>query len=268
MSNLSNIGFDVATADDFFALLERVYPLCKPIKSPAGTYFVYADPSGAELYLQFNTKNECLGADPHFNGKSRQKVCLTHVVERPDGELDGAFHAWANPQTPDSPDEASYPFVFDAPGFKAIGPINFPRNVEIQLSAFARELRVYSSESAYEAAQEGPVKYATQSFIPIGLFSLSDDNAPTSPEALAVFSGVIKAVEKKRNQLTKQEFYWLLVNTLDGEVDVVADLRYFEQAPVLQGIVQGEFWLSGRLLDPPASSDKAKTSFFSRLFNS
>jgi hypothetical protein len=53
----------------------------------------------------------------------------------------------------------------------------------------------------------------------------------------------------KRNQRTKANFYWFLVETLGGEIDVVADPKLIASEPQLGGVVSGQFWLSGRLIE-------------------
>lgn len=91
MSNFSNIGFRVTTQEELQHLLEKVYRTSTPIKIDEGVYYVFTDSSGAELYIQFNTKNKFLGVNPHFKGKSKRTVFLTNSVLRSESELDGAF---------------------------------------------------------------------------------------------------------------------------------------------------------------------------------
>ena len=265
MSNFSNIGFNVSTEDEFQKLLEKAHKLSHQIKINEGAYSAYTDNSGAELYIQFNTINECIGANPHFKGKSKRTVCLTNTVERPESELDGAFHCWAAPTETDNPDSGAYPFIFDVPDFKTIGEIQFPKNFDIQLAAFAQELTMYQNEKEYSGKQLSELQFATQSFVPSGLFSPGEVEDPGPPQALGFFTGNIKQLERKRNALTNEEFYWLLVDTLGGEVDVVADIKFFEKEPVVNGILQGQFWLSGQLINPPGEIRK-KTSFFKKIF--
>jgi hypothetical protein len=266
MSNFSNIGFKVATEEEFQQLLETAYNTSVQIKINGGSYSVFTDPSGAELYLQFNKKDEIIGVNPHFKGKSRRTVRLTNAIERPASELDGAFHCWADPSEDNVPYIGAYPFVFDLPDFKTIGHIDFAKNHEIQLTAFAHELSIFDSEKEYGDSQTSDFKFATQSFIPSGLFSPVDDQDPDPPQAVGIFTGIIKEFERKRNGLTQEEFYWLLVDTLGGEVDIVADIRFFERDPVVNGIVQGQFWLSGQLLNKPKLEQKESKTFFQKLF--
>lgn len=266
MSNLSNIGFSVSTQEEFYNLLTKARKAASQKKTNEGVYAVYTDNSGAELYIQFNAQNKFIGANPHFNGKSKRTVCLTNTVDRPESALDGAFYCWAAPSKVNNPESGIYPFVFDSPDFKTIGIIEFPSDFEIQLAAFAHELHVFDNEKEYENSQTTEMKFATQSFIPSGLFSPGEEKDPDPPQARGIFSGTIMEYERRRNHLTGEAFYWLLVDTLGGEADVVADLRFFEKEPQVGGVVKGHFWLSGRLINPPSIATAQPKSFIQRLF--
>jgi hypothetical protein len=69
--------------------------------------------------------------------------------------------------------------------------------------------------------------------------------------ALAFFTGIVKEVNVRRNEWNAEAFIWLLVDTFGGEIDVVADTRLFQTVPVVGGIIQGAFYLSGQLLIDP-----------------
>ena len=251
MSNLSDIGFDVKSEEDFYMLAEKAYKKANPLEASNGTYFCYSDPSGAELWIQMNKKKKLIGANPHFNGSSKRKVCLTAELDGIESELDGAFHSWADPVETENPESGEYPFVFDVPDYKRIGPVKLPQYIEIQLSAFAQDLDYYESEQDFANDQEEETKWASKSFIPSGLFNPNDGKSKKPPEALGIFAGVIKDCAKKKNEMTGNEFQWLLVDTLGGDVDVVSDLKFFSKEPKAGGIVRGQFWLSGRLLTKP-----------------
>ena len=266
MSNFSNIGFNVETEEAFQELLAKAFQLSQPVKISEGSYSVFTDSSGAQLYIQFNDQNECIGANPYFQGKSKRTVCLTATVERTESELDGAFHCWADPSEENYPDSGAYPFVFDLPDFKTIAPIEFPKNLDIQLTAFAHELSMYESEKAYAESQTSELKFAAQSFIPTGLFSSAEESDPGPAQASGFFTGLIKQWEHKKNGMTGEAFSWLLVDTLGGEVDVVADSRYFENEPKINGVIQGEFCLSGRLINAPTNKVATRKSFMQKLF--
>jgi hypothetical protein len=267
MSNLSDIGFDINSEEEFYSLAEKAYEKATSIKADKGTYFQYTDTSGAELWIQMNKKKELIGANPHFKGISRRTVCLTANVYRKESELDGAFHSWADPTEKDNAESGAYPFVFDVPNHNSLGNVLLPQNIEIQLSAFAQEFDYYETEADFEKGQEGEPKWASQSFVPSGLFSPDDKTDPNPPEALGLFAGIIKQTAKKKNVLTQQEFQWMLVDTLGGEVDVLADLRFFNTEPKVGGVVHGQFWLSGKLLsDPELCINEKKKGLMNRIF--
>ena len=213
---------------------------------PGGYYLCWTSESGAELWLQVDDEDNLIGMNPHFTGESRVRVGLTARIDRPDGTLlDGAFHAWADPQR-DDPEIGSYPFVFDAPDFRCFGGLPLPTILEARIAAFAHELAVFRSEEEYAASLTGELKFAVESFIPSGLFTPDGDRIEP-PEAQAMFTGRILEAEMRTNALTNAPFQWVLVETYGGVMDVVADPDFIEVQPTPGGIVMGSFWLSGRL---------------------
>ncbi len=194
MSNLSDIGFPVQNEQDVNVLITETIKYVESIRCPRGFYLRFSDTSGAEIYLQGNIEQELIGFNPHFDGKSRRKVGLTKAIERDSSELDGGFHAWAEPDEDKIVDSGEYPFVFDVPDFRMIGEISFPQIQEIQLTAFAsNDFKIYESERNYYVAQNSDPKFASKSFIPSGLFLPDDKANPIEPpQPIGIFSGEIK----------------------------------------------------------------------------
>lgn len=249
MSNLSDIGFPVKTDEDINVLITETINRVEAIKCPQGFYLRFSDTSGAEIFLQGNEKQELIGFNPHFDGESRRIVRLTLAIERDSSELDGGFHAWANPG--EEEDSGDYPFVFDVPDFRMNSEIELPANREIQLTAFAsNDFKVYENERGYYDAQTEEPGFAAKSFVPSGLFTATE-NSDAPPRPIGIFAGEIKAFELKTNELSGENFYSFLVETLGGEVDVVADVKLVAGEPKIGGVVSGQFWLSGRIIDLP-----------------
>jgi hypothetical protein len=251
MSNLSDIGFPTPDEQAVNEMIMHVLEVAKPVKTSRGFYLVYTDTSGAEIYLQGNSEQELIGFNPHFAGKSRRTVSLTTAIERDSSELDGGFHAWANP--PDSSGESGdYPFVFDVPDFRTVEIGELPRAVEIQLTAFAsNDFKIFASEEDYQKAQESELKYASKMFVPSGLFAFDETGGSIDLSVVrpvGMFAGEITEFELKTNSLSGEKFYALLVETLGGEVDAVVDPKFVPQEPNIGGIVSGQFWLSGRIV--------------------
>jgi hypothetical protein len=242
MSNLSDIGFPVASSEDVNGLIEIWLQNVVEIPCRKGMYLKFADNSGAEIYLQKNFDDELTGFNPYFNGKSRRKVFITNLIERDTSELDGGFHAWANAE---KANDGDYPFVFDVPTIFSHN-IELPIACEIQLNAFASiGLSIFESEESFYNSQTDEPKFSSKSFIPSGLFRQSED---VPPQAFGQFAGTIKEFELRVNQTTNAKFYWFLVETLGGEIDVVADEKLIVEIPKIGGILQGYFWLTGKIL--------------------
>ncbi len=249
VSHFSTIGLPISTQDDFIDLAKRASDGAEVLETSRGRYLRWASKCGAELWLQIDRQNDCIGMNPHFSGPSKIRVGLTARVERPnDTELDGAFHGWADP-TLDNVESGSYPFVFDAPDAALHLDIELPAIRTAQLAAFAHEIAVYSSVQDYDGAEdgEGP-RLASQSFIPSGLFG-PEGGAADTPGSHAIFAGHVVQAREKQNPLTGRSYYWCLVDSLGGAFDVVIDPSLVESLPPVGGVVSGSFWLSGRLLD-------------------
>ena len=253
MSNLSDIGFPVQSEQDVNVLITETIKYVESVKCKHGFYLRFADSSGAEIYLQGNNEQELIGFNPHFAGRSRRTVGLTKAIERDSSQLDGGFYAWANPVETNGEISGEYPFVFDVPEFRLHDEINLPLICEIQLTAFAsNDFEMFADEKAFDESQESELKYASKSFIPVGLFAFDEENGEIDLSVvrpIGRFAGEIKEFELKTNELSNEKFYRFLVETLGGEIDVVADVKLIKEGPKIGGIVSGQFWLSGILND-------------------
>lgn len=230
-------------------MISHVLEHTETIRCPRGFYLKFSDASGAEIWLQGNFEQELIGFNPHYAGKSRRRVGLTNAIERESSELDGGFHAWASPTDEAVETSGEYPFVFDVPDFRLNDDLKLPRVCEIQLTAFAsNEFEIFESEESYYNSSNNELKMASKSFIPSGLFLPDEKATPIEPpRPIGIFAGEIKEFELKTNQLSGNEFYWFLIETLGGEIDVVADGKLISSAPNIGGIVSGQFWLSGKI---------------------
>jgi len=253
MSNLSDIGFPTTSEQDINDMISHVLEHTETIRCSRGFYLKFADASGAEIWLQGNFEQELIGFNPHFAGKSRRKVGLTQAIEREASELDGGFHAWANPSGAGAETSGEYPFVFDIPDFRLNEVSKLPHVCEIQLTAFAsNDFKIFADEKEYENGQKGELKYAAKSFVSSGLlaFDAADETADLNAvQPIGALTGEIKEYELKINELSGNRFYWFMIDTFGGEVDVVADEKLISITPSIGGIVSGQFWLSGKIIN-------------------
>jgi len=245
--------------EELEALVSKAAEGAVEIPCKSGRYKRWTSDQGAELWIQIDRNNRLVGVTPYFRGESELLVRITAGVERlDDTELEGAVHGWADPQGND-PEDGAYPFVFDLVDKGLHERFAFPFISPVQLSAFAHELNVYESDEEFMLSQDTGMKYASESFVPSGLFQ-PDQN---SLQPYAIFSGHILKAKELSNPLTNQAYHWMLVRTLGGVIDVVSDPELVLKPPVIGGVVKGEFWLCGRILEPKYSK---KRGLRDRLF--
>ncbi|MFN8354807.1 MAG: hypothetical protein U0Y10_10185 [Spirosomataceae bacterium] len=270
MSNFSNIGFNFQTIEELYENLDKMIPLGKANKCTKGTYLEYAENSGVAIYLQFNKRKEFIGFNPHFNGYSKRNVCITNEIENGRSILDGCLHAWAEPTEKGNPNSGQYPFVFAVPDLQRYEPLTFPMDCQIQLSAFTQgEISIFDNEQEFRDSQTTQFKFATKSFVPLGLFVMqtATGEEPSSglPQPFGLLSGVVKEWANLPNMFTGDSFCWMLVETAGGEIDIVCDPALVSKPPKVGSIVQGDFWLTARLLNVQPSPKKR--GLLAQLFN-
>lgn len=250
MSHLSDIGFPAKDREELLELLKRVYSSEKKevIEIPIGAYIAYRDKSGAELWLQktidVNGVQQMVGVNPHYCGQSRRAVRITRREKRDD--LDGAFSCWVFQLKETDQD---FPMIFDVADYHRYSAIKAGQNVTVQISAFAErlEIRNIAEEEGEARKEDKKIMLADEAFLPIGQF-LDPSNPNGSPTAEAVISGEILEIERKVNDFTGSEFYWVYLKTLSMEIDVVYDPKLLPETPEVGSIISGDFWVSGRII--------------------
>ena len=243
------IGFAVRDQDDVDELAARIIDEGQPVRVRGGQYIRWAPGGGAEVWAQFAGRR-MVGLTPHFAGSTALRAGIIDRVHLPDDSaLEGGLHAWANAPADGPLDQGEYPFVFAVPDFRGLDRMRVPAAARVQLAAFAHELDVHASEAAYRASQQAEVKFAPESFIPLGMF-VEEGQAPVP---LALIAGHVLAAERRTNP-AGGPFWWMHVRTLGAEIDVVAEEALVPEPPTAGGIVSGEFYLSGRVTpDVPVS---------------
>jgi hypothetical protein len=245
-SHFSSIGMPTKNKDSFLEYIKKSYENGNHIKTEFGTYTKWYIGNGIELWGQFNKKNEAIGLNPHFSGSARMSVRIEKRVVRPDDTvLDGSFYCWSDPD--DNKDSGVYPFVFDVPDMATYNSIKLFQIVTVQLAGFAHEISAYKNDEDYEKSQHQIPKFASESFVPSGLFN-TDGNDTLPPQAYSIFTGHILDSKEFTNPFTNCIFYWAKVKTLGGEIDIVIDPEILIGDLIVGGVVSGTYWLTGRII--------------------
>lgn len=246
-SHFSSIGFKILESQEFINYFNLAYKNGSMIRTKLGTYVKWELGEGIELWGQLGKNNTAIGMNPHFSGKSKLKIRIEKEIKREDNTvLDGSLYAWADPQ--ENEQDGVYPFVFDLPDIATYGDIIFPQIVTAQITGFAHEITVFKDNEEFENSQNCEVKFASESFIPAGLFSSDGDlSKADTPQALAILTGHIIETQEIENPFTNNVFIYAKISTLGGEYDIVVDPEILNGDIVTGGVVSGMFWLSGRI---------------------
>lgn len=242
-SHFSDIGFVVQDQEDYQWLLDTALQSGLPSEVPEGYYILFNDVFGIQLYIQADRERNIVGVNPHFKGRSSFRVGILDLIDDPEFPLDGRIQGWADPSEDDY-QNGLFPFIFDTPNYRIVkeqlekGMIR-----SFQITAFAHDIEWFASEEAYDRAQDSEPHMAAESFIPGTIF---EDESRISE---AFFTGRILMSQRITNPLSGQDFLFMQVKTLGGILDVVADPELLETEPVVDGIIQGTFWLSGVLIE-------------------
>lgn len=239
MSNFNQIGFKVDSSSD----LQNISKLAakgKSISVVKNKYSLVSDKSDAALWFWYSEKRiECL--NPHFNGKTESTVSLVSKEVNSKCENCIRLSGWMTPADDNDPESGLYPFSFSIPNYFQYQEIKFPNLAKVQITAFAQEIKVYRNEAEFNRDNE--------KLAPYYFFPAVKTSADQKAVAEAHFAGKVEMVKKLKNNLGKQTFYWLVVETYGTKIDVVCESSKISGKIKLGNIISGSFYLSGMIVD-------------------
>lgn len=245
-NHFSAIGFTINDVTDINTLVGHMSSsVGEEMACPQGMYLLWRQDPGIELWANRNNALERYGVNPHFSGVGRVKVAVTTIVHRvEDYPLESTLIGRMNSDDPNS--EETPPVVIDMPDYDLKGDAASPGAVVmLQVAAFAHELACYPTEQIYLDSQEEEPRFSPEFYIPTSMFTTE----PGVPRAFSMLAGHVRESRLIVNPHTGQKFHHLVITSLLGTLDVVADPAIVDGQPVVGGVVRGSFWLSGRLVD-------------------
>lgn len=247
-THFSTLGFQLAAADDFPALAKQVAPSSEILPCRGGSYLHWVGESGAELWVQVDNNGRFLDIQPHFSAQATMRVGLTKRLSRPtDTPLDGAWQGWADPLDDENPSMGRFELTFESPDFGLHDDLQLPCLAAVQLAAFAHQVTLFDSEEAFRDSPTIGGRLEPQSFIPSP--QKVRERGETEPlRAEALVCGHILKVQQLTNDLTGLPFYWLLLETDGGRIDLLVDPELLPYEPPVGGIMMTVCWISGRIL--------------------
>jgi hypothetical protein len=255
-THFNAVGFPVSSQIEFERLLKMAFESGKAVPILNGKYVVWEVGEGVQLWVKVKNR-VVLGCSPHYQGEGTLRVEVQGFYSRPEdvAVTDGALLGTALPV-----DAASGPFplVVDVPGFEsAASRVIPPQTVTVQVTGFAREMNCFPDSAAFaewQSTQNRKDVTETESFRFPGLTAAPPANGLAPAEA-SITARVLKA-RMRINPITQQNFIALVVATPGGgTIDVAANPQAASGELLAGGIIQGTFWLSGRVQDETASSE-------------
>lgn len=262
--HFSVIGFRARSAEELAELVTRLpesgghSQSCGP-----GLYYRWRAASGSELWIHMQKETEgfsIVGVTPFFAGQGQMPVRVMKKRQRPfDNAFEGAVFVEIEPGP--RPHQCATVALFDVVDYACWANRVCPFLAQAQITAFPHDLAIFPDEDAFARHQaDHAVRFAPESFFASGLFSGSGNGGgqavfhdPSDDHFEAVsrafLTGRVLDAATLRNDVTGQEFHAALVKTLGGTLDLVADKSQIRGELQPGNIIQGEFWLCGRLIE-------------------
>jgi len=240
--HLSDLGFLVETDDQLVDLARAASDAGAAVPAARGACYCWAPGEGVELWVELGSDGRLRTCKPHFSGASSIRAQIVDLFAGDGDSLHGRVYAWAGPD-PRGARFSGPPLILELPDLGLVrSHLTCPATVSVQVAAFAHAAECFADEYAFRLWQEGrPTPMSPDCFIPSGAFA-----QPPRPEA--AFAGRIEQAGLRINPATGRSFHHLRVCTAIGTVDVVADPEGLDGIPMAGGILQGYFWLSGRIV--------------------
>jgi hypothetical protein len=237
----------VDSEEDYEAWARRAAGEGQALSLAKGEYRVLTSNAGPQLWAGVDRRGRVAALTPHYAGAAVCRARLTSRITRAgESRFEGAFDGWALSESPTSPADASgdtVPLLFDAPDYLAHLELRLPALVDVQIAAFAFECTWHRDPEAFDAAQAtAELPLAEQAFAYLDVFQEDPQRAAT-----AMLSARVAETALQVNELSGCDFRWASARTLIGDIDIVADPAIVDGEPTAGGLVDGAFWLSGRI---------------------
>jgi hypothetical protein len=261
MSNhFTSIGFASIEHTDLEDCLIQAEGFGQRVITPHGSLLRWSLEGGPEFWFQFNPKNEVVSFNPDFAGESATLVTIERLYPKSaSSPLDGAFLCQYTPNPTDPPGtHVACPFICDVSDFDAHCTLKTPIQKTLRRSGFAEELFIV--EDARELADwiahpdnapSGFYRIPQYAIFPVATMELDNPEKqqdPDFPNAANVISGVVLNTEMRANSYTNLEFYWALVDTAAGPIDLVIDPEWVTRPLKVGTILQASLWMTGRIV--------------------
>lgn len=238
------IGFPVPDRDALSDLVMRTATTGVPTDLPDGGRLVtLGDASGGSVVVVVQGDGRIVCSKPAFASSTPLRALVGGGVSDPGG----CPHCDLVSLTVlDHGGEEAFPlYVETADHALMLGWLQPDMAVRAWIAGFAETVEAWPDEEAYLRSHQPPA-LAPRSLIPSGMFH-PDPSAQRPPRAEAIITGVVEAVETRRSETGGGGFIWARLSTLAVALECVFPLDALGESLTHGSVVQGTFWLVGRL---------------------
>lgn len=244
--------------------LERLAPLLEQADddvppAPPFRHRLWTDASGAAIAVHTRADSvECI--TPWFapeGGATRLRVRTTAVARDPECMHCSGADVDLIDERGEMVTRACVQWLHFQPWQRLLGE---PRELELEVVAFANEASFFATPEEFEAAQAGwfdsdgkgtpqdpqgrPLRFAENAFVPIGMFA---DHAESMTErATVMLGGRVESIEHREVEPLGSAFQQVRVRALPGPIDVLLEPGSCEGEPKVGHIAWVQAWLVGR----------------------
>ena len=245
---------DRATAD---AIAGIARSKGRRIVCPDGEYRAWLSPGGAEIWLhyphakdgrQIAPIDDLKGMTVFQRGASAIRMRVHRRLSwKPDNALDGVCIASLPAVRRKG---RALPFVFEQLGYAA-EPMPTPFEARVQVAGLAHRVWAYATEAQFLKSIPSRRLVARGSIAAMEPDEVADARLiyRTKPGALWLVTGVIVKSIQLRNPLADSPYYWLLVETDRGQIDVVTNPGVIEGDISVGHTIQTVVSMVGRIVE-------------------
>jgi hypothetical protein len=248
----ASVGFHDRDVEDRYNVYVQMCEHGEIVETKSTKYLRWEVGENLELWTRVKGGQPDALYHYYYAGGARMNVALLEKMPRRDETVsDGAFFCRSSACAGVGWIAGRVPFVFDTPDFHRYDDLLLPRLAQVQLTAFASNLRAFAYEGEYLEAfptNEKGYGWNCKHFIPACLLGFRDEEnelqaAVTQVSGLVLDEGIIT------NPVTGLDFCWAKVETIGGEVDVVCSPERLSGYLVRGGIATANCYLYGRLIE-------------------
>ena len=239
--DLSDIGFEIDSKKDIYNLAlacgdeDNIYSL------EDLSFAVLGPDENSELWF-YGDEEGIVGTDcvPYYKSPhviEGEYLCWSQSTEERKGY--GMIEIMCDGGDTDFPLNITLPDAFMYEGKE------FEDRVRLRMTWFAVDMKIYDDEEDFYGNTDFDL--ASEACIPCGTFPAPGYEEDFKPTSIAMMNGTVLSAEKRKNEYTGRDYWFVTVGCCGHVFDVVADREFCGEVVAPGNIIEGVFRITGKL---------------------